>query len=97
MIYFTSDQKILLELLQRLTLDDEIASTILVLFFTVTSPGLILFISCGDGTCGAPPPKEKSCYNCMNMKLFQNQHQKILHHIVSFCFLNFWKLFGGIT
>ncbi|XP_063937569.1 histone-lysine N-methyltransferase EZ3 isoform X2 [Daucus carota subsp. sativus] len=35
------------------------------------------FVSCGDGTCGAPPPKEKS-YNCMNMKLFQNQHQKVL-------------------
>uniref|UniRef100_A0A161ZQD7 Uncharacterized protein n=1 Tax=Daucus carota subsp. sativus TaxID=79200 RepID=A0A161ZQD7_DAUCS len=35
------------------------------------------FVSCGDGTCGAPPPKETS-YNCMNMKLFQNQHQKVL-------------------
>lgn len=35
------------------------------------------FISCGDGICGAPPQKEKS-YNCMNMRLLQNQHQKVL-------------------
>ncbi|XP_074325216.1 histone-lysine N-methyltransferase CLF-like [Apium graveolens] len=35
------------------------------------------FIGCGDGTCGAPPQKEKG-YNCMNMRLLQNQHQKVL-------------------